>query len=107
MSELEYDRIEVLEEEADWKANKSRQLKVSLEDELIRSLRLGDVSLRIREASVVVTNYWLEDQFQDSLQRDEVVMEGQMERLLAYLVHEDSLKLWLDGSSSVTCTRRI
>ena len=49
LSELEY---EVLEEEADWKADKSRQFEVWLEDEFIRSLRLGDVSVRVREANV-------------------------------------------------------
>ena len=47
---------------------------------------LSDVSLRIRETSVIVTNSWLEDQFQDSLQKN----------FLAYLAREESPKHWFE-----------
>ena len=43
---------------------------------------LSDVSLHIRETSVIVTNSWLEDQFQDLMQKN----------CLAYLAREESPK---------------
>ena len=71
LSELEYEHIEALEEETEWGADKARNMETWLVEEFTRSLWLGDVALRIRKASAMVTNCWLKDQFQDSLQRDE------------------------------------
>ena len=96
LSEWEYERIEALEEEAEREAGEARQLELWLEDEFIKSLWSGGVLLCIREASVTVTHRWLEDQFQDSLQRDEAALQGRVERLLAYLAREESLKPWLE-----------
>ena len=95
-SELEYDRIEALEVEAEWEADKVRQMDVWLDDEFTKSLWLGGVSLRSREASVIVTSCWLEGEFQDSSQRGEAALEGWKERLLAFLEQEGSLKPWLE-----------
>ena len=61
ISEWEYERLEAREEEAEREADKARQLDAWLEDEFIKSLRSGDASLCIREASVTVTNRWLAD----------------------------------------------
>ena len=61
-------------------------------NEFIKSIWSGDTTNRIREASVTVKNLWLEDQLQDSLRRDEVTLEGRVERLLAYLSRKESLK---------------
>ena len=96
LTEWEYEPMEALEEEAEREADKARQLDLWLENEFSRSLRTGDVFLRIREASVTVTNCWLEDQFLVSLQRDEVALEGRMERLLSFLAREESMKPWLE-----------
>ena len=65
-----------------------------MEDKFTKSIWLCDVSIRIRESSEIVTNSWLEAQFRDSLQNDDAVPDGRMERFLAYLVHEESLKPW-------------
>ena len=92
LCEGKYEHMEALEEEAERETDKVRQLKLWQEDEFIEFLWSGDVSLRIREASVTVANRWLEDQFQASLSRDEVALEGRMERFLAYLSREESLK---------------
>ena len=78
-SKWEYECMEALENDAEWEADKASQLEVLLDDEFTRSLWLCDVSLRIRETGVIVTNCWLEDQFQDSLQWDEVALVGRME----------------------------
>ena len=93
LSEWEYGRMEVLEEEAEREAGEARQLELWLQDKALWS---GDTSLRIREASDTATNRWLEDQFQDLLQRDEVVLEDRVERLLAYLAREECLEPWLE-----------
>ena len=84
--------MKTLEEEAGLQADKANRLEVGLEDEFARSLWLGDFSLRMREISVIVTNYWLDDEFKNSLQRDEAVLQGRMEQFLAYLALEESLK---------------
>ena len=68
------------------------RLDVLLENKFTKSLWLCDVSFRIWETSIIVTNCWLEDQFQDSLQKDKAVLEDRMEQFLAYLVHEESLR---------------
>ena len=59
-----------LEEEAEHKVDKVRQMEVWLDDEFARSLWLGDVSLRIQKTSVLVTNYWLEEEFKNSSQKE-------------------------------------
>ena len=38
LSELEYERIEALEEESQWEANKARQKEAWLSEEFIRSV---------------------------------------------------------------------
>ena len=96
LSEWEYERMKALKKGAEREAGKARQLVLWLEDEFIKSLWSGDVLLRIREASNIVTNCWLQDQFQDSLQTDEVSLEGRMERLLANLARYESLTPWLE-----------
>ena len=92
LGELEYERIDSLEEETQKEADKARQMEGWSIKYLTRSLWSGDVSLRIQGTSVIVTNYRLEDQLQDLLQRDEEALESRMERFLAHLTREESLK---------------
>ena len=76
LSESEYERIEMLEDEAEREADKVRQLDVWLNDEFTRWLWFDDVSLRILEAVFLVSNYCLEIEFQDSILRDEVALDS-------------------------------
>ena len=75
LGKWDYERMEALEEEADREASMARQLELRLENVFIKSLWSVDESFRIQEASVIGTNCWSEDLIQDSLQRDEVVLE--------------------------------
>ena len=78
LREWEYERMEAHAEEVQWEADNVRQLDVRLEDKLTKKRWLCDVSIRIWETSEIVTSFWLEDQFQNSLQKDEVAWEGRM-----------------------------